>query len=477
MADSQHSAFFEQYAPMAIKQQQMYGIPASVTLAQMAIESGYGKGRAIVEGNNAFCVKGKYNGQFILISDDQKNEMFKKYETLQQSFDDHSKVLLGKNYAHCRGLASTDYEGWCNGLQSGKSTGAKYATDPNYSSKLLSVIKSNGLDRYDRMAVQQAEQPIGYMRGANLPAPAADVASRNSGSTVLTPVEGHWAMPIDSDRLILTCDYGDTKYHSSPHKGIDLRAPVPTAIHATEDNGTVIKSGRNGSAGNQVTVLYQRSDGSSYEVSYLHLSKCDVEVGDQVKAGDVLGMTGNTGRSMAPHLDIRIQKGGEWIDPKDYLAEIAVRGNLSTALVDKASGEELLAQRKESLSIGDVSAADQPLLAQQQAQQEEQQNNDLLSFLQQGQQYGQGQDFITSILSGLFMGALSMAMQLDHMSSDVSVDASASQSEQQDAAQEQMTAIQRRRDTIDPSHARQMASMTFEANKQEESQGQGMRLS
>ena len=51
-------SFFDLYAPMAIEQQQKYGIPASVTLAQMALESGWGDGRAIKEGNNAFCVKG-----------------------------------------------------------------------------------------------------------------------------------------------------------------------------------------------------------------------------------------------------------------------------------------------------------------------------------------------------------------------------------------------------------------------------------
>lgn len=362
-------------------------------------------------------------------------------------------------------------------MQSGQSTGAKYASDANYSSKLLGIIKSNGLDKYDQMAVQQAQLPIGYMRGAAITAPAADVTVGKSFGKVLTPMAGVWAMPLDTQQMVLTCDYGDTKHHATPHKGIDLRAEIGTPIHATEDNGTVVKSGFDkGGGGNYVSVLYQRADGSNYEVEYLHLSKRDVEIGDTVQAGQVLGATGNTGRSTGPHLDIRIKENGEWIDPKDYLAEIAVRGGYDTTLCSKATGEELLAQRKEGLSLGDGSspaADDQLLLAQQQQQQsDQQQNNDLWSYLQNSQNgYDNGQDFFTKMLSTLFMGALSMAMQLSSMENDNAVDMSASQSEQ-DVAQAEKTSIMRHRDTVDPAKAHQMASMSFDSEYPEEQQQQ-----
>ena len=57
MANPQKAAFFEQYAPLAMEQQQKYGIPASVTLAQMYLESAGGKSNLAQTGNNYFGIK------------------------------------------------------------------------------------------------------------------------------------------------------------------------------------------------------------------------------------------------------------------------------------------------------------------------------------------------------------------------------------------------------------------------------------
>ena len=157
--------FFELYAPLAIEQQQKFGIPASVTLAQMALESGWGEGRAIKEGNNAFCVKGSYNGQYVLISDNAKNEKFRKYDTLAQSFDDHSRLLMKDRYRQAPG---SDYKVWTAGIQKG---GYAYPPD-GYAEKLNSLIESNSLQRYDVMGLSPAQrvdrqvvQPWGQERG------------------------------------------------------------------------------------------------------------------------------------------------------------------------------------------------------------------------------------------------------------------------------------------------------------------------
>ena len=136
---------------MAIEQQQKFGIPASVTLAQMALESGWGEGRAIKEGNNAFCVKGSYNGQYVLISDNAKNEKFRKYETLAQSFDDHSRLLMKDRYRQAPG---SDYKVWTAGIQKG---GYAYPPD-GYAEKLNSLIESNSLQRYDVMGLSPAQR-------------------------------------------------------------------------------------------------------------------------------------------------------------------------------------------------------------------------------------------------------------------------------------------------------------------------------
>lgn len=98
MSDEERQAFFERYAPLAMEQQQKYGIPASVTLSQMALESGFGGSRLAREGNNFFGVKaglqwirdGKPFGYY---SDDRPNEKFRHYGSPEESLRDHSRVL------------------------------------------------------------------------------------------------------------------------------------------------------------------------------------------------------------------------------------------------------------------------------------------------------------------------------------------------------------------------------------------------
>lgn len=341
--------FIEKYAPMAIEQQQKYGIPASITLAQMALESGWGKDRAITEGNNAFCVKGTYNGQYILISDDAHNEKFKAYPSLEASFEDHSKVLMGKHYAHCRSLDSTDYKGWAYGLQSGASTGGKYATNPNYSKLLISVIEEYGLAKYDKMGLspmQRVDHQVTQPWGQGQP---------------------RWSMPLDTvtGSLIMTSDIGHRETGisgaSTEHNGLDLRAKYVPVL-ATEMNGKVIKAENDGNSksGKHVVVEYER-DGHKFTVSYCHLSKIDVKEGDTVSAGQTLGVSGNSSyrdytkeKSLDPHLHLTVRRDGEIYDPKKYLAEIAVKGGLDTTLIKKGgNGEDMLAQYKKDFTPDD----------------------------------------------------------------------------------------------------------------------------
>ena len=323
--------FFELYAPLAIEQQQKFGIPASVTLAQMALESGWGEGRAIKEGNNAFCVKGSYNGQYVLISDNAKNEKFRKYDTLAQSFDDHSRLLMKDRYRQAPG---SDYKVWTAGIQKG---GYAYPPD-GYAEKLNSLIESNSLQRYDVMGLSPAQrvdrqvvQPWGQERG-------------------------RFSLPIEAanGKLEMTSDYGhrNLKGHEN-HHGIDIGVPVGTKLLATEDHGKVIEAGWDSKGGgNYVKVQYDRPDGSNYQVAFLHMSRIDVKKGDIVNAGQQLGLSGNSGASTGPHLDMRIRVNGEYIDPKKYLAEIAVRGGIDTTLVKAGgNGNDLLASMKQNVVI------------------------------------------------------------------------------------------------------------------------------
>jgi murein DD-endopeptidase MepM/ murein hydrolase activator NlpD len=98
------------------------------------------------------------------------------------------------------------------------------------------------------------------------------------------------------------------------HEGMDFTAPVGTPIHATGD-GVVLKVERErGGYGNSILI----SHGFSYETLYAHLSKINVQRGQVIKRGQVIGLVGNTGKSTAPHLHYEVHKSGSPINPINY---------------------------------------------------------------------------------------------------------------------------------------------------------------
>ena len=138
MANSSRQQYIDQYAEYAMEQMRRYGIPASVTLAQGIIESANGKSTLARTANNHFGVKGEFNGAYVLANDDKPNEKFKKYDNVGQSYEDHSKVLMGSRYQKYVGnLSPDDYKGWAAGIKKGG-----YATASNYVSTIVGVTRA-----------------------------------------------------------------------------------------------------------------------------------------------------------------------------------------------------------------------------------------------------------------------------------------------------------------------------------------------
>jgi len=94
------------------------------------------------------------------------------------------------------------------------------------------------------------------------------------------------------------------------HGGIDIAAATGTPVLATA-SGTVTDVGNGRGLGQYVTVAH--NDGS--ESTYGHLSAQNVREGQRVSQGQTVGKLGSTGRSTGPHLDYRIKKNGQRIDP------------------------------------------------------------------------------------------------------------------------------------------------------------------
>ena len=141
-----YQQYINQYKDIAIEQMQRWGIPASITLAQGLFESGAGQSRLAVKGNNHFGIKcNGWDGRKIYPDDDTDGECFRAYESVYQSYEDHSRFLAnGKRYASLFNYETTDYRAWAKGLKA-----AGYATNPQYANKLIELIQLYKLYQYD----------------------------------------------------------------------------------------------------------------------------------------------------------------------------------------------------------------------------------------------------------------------------------------------------------------------------------------
>ncbi len=96
----------------------------------------------------------------------------------------------------------------------------------------------------------------------------------------------------------------------TPHKGVDLKAPVGTPVYAPAD-GLVTFAGYQRAAGYYMIVSHARG----ISTVYMHLSKIDVKQGTQIYAGQVIARTGNTGRTTGPHLHYEVRINDNPVDP------------------------------------------------------------------------------------------------------------------------------------------------------------------
>lgn len=131
--------YITRYSDVALKKMQEYKIPASITVAQGIFESACGKSRLATEGNNHFGIKchAEWKGDTILIDDDELQECFRKYESVEESYNDHSLFLTTrKRYSNLFELDIMDYKSWARTL---KQDG--YATNPQYADRLISLIE------------------------------------------------------------------------------------------------------------------------------------------------------------------------------------------------------------------------------------------------------------------------------------------------------------------------------------------------
>jgi len=120
---------------------------------------------------------------------------------------------------------------------------------------------------------------------------------------------GTWHSPLD--KTTVTSDFGLRR--AAWHYGIDIRVRTGDPVYATFD-GVVRISGYD-RRGFGRFILIRHKNG--LETLYAHLSKNLMKLGQVVKAGDIIGKGGNSGRSTAPHLHFELRYSGNAIDPNE----------------------------------------------------------------------------------------------------------------------------------------------------------------
>ena len=212
-------AYIEKYKEPAINKMYEYKIPASITIAQGIFESACGMSHLAKDGNNHFGIKchKEWEGDTILIDDDELQECFRKYATVEESFNDHSLFLKTRpRYSGLFELDVMDYAGWAKGLKA-----AGYATNPEYANRLIRLIETYHIALLDTLYQERLES--GYFQNyPNVQPPVTtQEPAKPAAQPVATEVPAHNspAKPESSDK---------PHKPNKPSKQHPTPAPAPT---------------------------------------------------------------------------------------------------------------------------------------------------------------------------------------------------------------------------------------------------------
>lgn len=140
--------YIKRFAKVAQAEMNKFGIPASITLAQGLLETNAGDSPLAANMNNHFgikCFSKKCaKGHCANFSDDSHKDFFRIYKTAWESFRAHSQLLQNQRYQNLYQFSKDDYKNWAVGLKK-----AGYATDKRYPEKLIRLIETLNLNKYD----------------------------------------------------------------------------------------------------------------------------------------------------------------------------------------------------------------------------------------------------------------------------------------------------------------------------------------
>ena len=178
-------------------------------------------------------------------------------------------------------------------------------------SEIINIKVIDGKYKQEKINVQKSKvklSPKDKKRAAVEYKEATDIYN------TITPknyISKEFMMPLDSK---ITSDFGNARVYNGSlngyHSGTDFRAKVGTPLISSNDGIVVLVKDRFYSGGSVII-----DHGHGVYMCYYHMSSFDVKVGDRVKKGEVIGLSGVSGRVTGPHLHFSARVSGIQVDP------------------------------------------------------------------------------------------------------------------------------------------------------------------
>lgn len=206
--------------------------------------------------------------------------------------------------------------GYWSSLRSGEAAVA------SLQARIDSLTEENA--KVDVLAARIAEMEINYGRlrdvmGGDLASSSRDILLPPARADAPAPRERASATIPEVWPLVeagfVTRSFGDTVPGEGAHGGLDIAIPVGSYVRST-GAGVIDRTGEDAEYGRFVRI--EHADGM--KSLYAHNSWTFVSAGDSVDAGEVIALSGNTGRSTAPHLHLEIERNGVPVDPFPFVA-------------------------------------------------------------------------------------------------------------------------------------------------------------
>lgn len=323
-SNTRSQQFIESVAPGAIQGWKNYGVLPSVTVAQAILESGWGSSSLSTQAHNLFGIKGSYNGHSVTMRTREVyggrsvyvNAAFRAYANNSESVEDHGNFLYS-NRRYRNLLGDRNYASVANKLHADG-----YATDPNYASALINLVRTYGLDRLDTIAFSGA-QPV--------------VTNKNNGGSSNSAASGYYTVQSGDTLSGIAAEFSTTTQTlaqlndiANPNRiYVGQRLLVKTSSSSANQSSTTNNSANSSSTATSYTV--QSGDNLSsiaakFGTNYETLARLNnIANPNRIYVGQVLRLTSGSTATTNTNHSTSSATGTYTVKSGDNLSSIAAK--------------------------------------------------------------------------------------------------------------------------------------------------------